>query len=611
MPQGALAMDMDLGSPPYHGAEPNPVGSPPPRRKKPAVSRDFSQVRANLTDYGRGLLQIPSPYRVVIPQSNKPVEMPDLPARHITDRLLASYHENFHMQFPIIHWSTFGSQCDELYRTQSLASLGNVWGAVFLCVLACGTLHTLDSSGTQDGKAFLTTAIGMKNHWQDEFSIEDARMAFLTGVFLTELNLKSAGWVWLGSAIRISQDIGLHVESGPWTSIEGEMRRRLWYSIYTWDRWAPLSLSLHCNIADHSRLLALELGKPLLIKDEDYDTDYPEPADDEQFFSDADDSTGQSTPLLAMVNVVRSFQSLNQLLKSAYITRETLQARQEYLQTCLSLFPKVFQPSALEALEPRTIAPLVCLQNALLLLQRHNLTPMCPSDLRLQAIDSCVMVARDTAMTLSRCLDPALSPKHSRAQRSQLLAMSASTLLCMHIWRCLLFLLFRADYLPAIVLVQAASAIGGARQVNLCCGRHVEFFLRVLYSRLQQGHSGDFDEDEEMIAYVSGDLQSNPDTSWVWQGSEMGVETSKLTASTQALPLFEQTHSVPTNNAKSPVLMDQDVKEWGGWEHVERSVRYLLEGQQKQKRETRRPPQPPLSVSPPSDTSRMTIANII
>lgn len=245
MPQGALAMDMDLGSLPYHGAELNPVGSPPPRRKKPAVSRDFSQVRSNLTDYGRGLLQIPSPYRVVIPQSNKPVEMPDLPARHITDRLLASYYENFHMQFPIIHWSTFGSQCDELYRTQSLVSLGTVWGAVFLCVLACGTLHTLDSSGMQDGKAFLTTAIEMKNHWQDEFSIEDARMAFLTGVFLTELNLKSAGWVWLGSAIRISQDIGLHVESGPWSSIEGEMRRRLWYSIYTWDRWAPISPSRH------------------------------------------------------------------------------------------------------------------------------------------------------------------------------------------------------------------------------------------------------------------------------------------------------------------------------------------------------------------------------
>lgn len=612
MPKGALGTGLDLGSPPYHGPELQPVGSPPPRRRKPAVLRDFSQVRANLTDYGRGLLQIPSPYRMVVPQSSKPLEMPDLPPRHVTDRLLASYHENFHLQFPILHWSTFESECDELFRTKSLATLGNAWGAVFLCVLACGTLHTLDSSQSHDGEAFLTTAIGMRKHWQDEFSIDDARMAFLTGVFLTELNLKSAGWVWLGSAIRISQDIGLHVESGPWSSQEGEMRRRLWYCIYTWDRFAPSSSSPHYLTADWSRLLALELGKPLLIKDEDYDTDYPDLADDEQFSGDGVLSTGQSTPLLAMVNVVRSFQSLNQLLKSPYITRERLQSREEYFHTCLSLFPKTFQPSALEPLDPRAISPLICLQNARLLLQRHNLTPACPPELRLQATDKCVMVARDTAMTLSRCLEPALSPKLSSADRSRLLAMSASTLLCMHIWRCLLFLLFRGDYLPAIVLVQAASAIGGARPVNLCCGRHVEFFLRVVYSRLQQGHSGDFDDDEEMIAYVSGDLQSNPDTSWVWQGRGSGMESSKLATIAQELPPFDQAHATgPINNVKSPVLLDREATHWGGWDHIEGSIRYLLERQEKQRRETQTVPQQHPSVSPPSDTSRMTIANII
>ena len=247
MPKGGVALDTDLGSAPYHEAELQRVGSPPTRRKKPAALRDFSHIRANITDYGRGLLRIPSPYRVVAPQSNKPLAMPDMPPRHIADRLLASYHENFHLHFPVFHWSTFESECGQLYRTQSLASLGNAWGAVFLCVLACGTLHTLDSSRTQDGKAFLTKAMGNTNHWQDEFSVDDVRMAFLTSVFLTELNLKSAGWVWLGSAIRIAQDIDLHVESGSWPSIEGELRRRLWYSIYTWDRFAPLLASRILN----------------------------------------------------------------------------------------------------------------------------------------------------------------------------------------------------------------------------------------------------------------------------------------------------------------------------------------------------------------------------
>ena len=354
--------------------------------------------------------------------------------------------------------------------------------------------------------------------------------------------------------------------------------------------------------------MALELGKPLLIKDGDYDTDYPEPAEDEQITVDAVNSTGQPTPLLAMVNVVRSFQSLSQLLKLPYIPPETLQSREEYLHSCASLLPNRFQLSASEPLDPRAIAPLICLQNARLLLQRHNLNPACPPDLRLQAIDKCVRVARDTATTLSRCLDPALPHKHALPERTRLLALSASTLLCVHIWRCLLFLLFRADYVAAIVLVQAASVIGELRQVNLCCGRHVEFFLQVLYSRLQQGHSEDFDDDEEMIAYVSGDLQANPDTSWIVQGRETGIESSKLAKSAQGRPSFDQAGPGPVNSVGSPMLLDQKERDWEGWEQVERRVRFLLERQGTQRRETQRA-QPP--VSSPSDASRMTIANII
>lgn len=237
-------MDVDLTGPAYPGAELQPVG--PARRKRMDVPGDFSQVRANLTDYGRGVLQIPSPPWMVMPQNDEHLQMPEPPPRHITDRLLAAYHENFHLHFPILPWSTFKVECDQFYRRKSLGSLGIRWGAVFLCVLACGTLHTLDSSRAQDGKAFLTSAIGMTSRWQNVFSIEDARMAFLTGVFLTELNLKSAGWSWLGTAIRISQDIALHVERWPWCPVKGEMRRSLWCCIYVWDRFGPpLILAVH------------------------------------------------------------------------------------------------------------------------------------------------------------------------------------------------------------------------------------------------------------------------------------------------------------------------------------------------------------------------------
>ena len=200
----------------------------------------------------------------------------------------------------------------------------------------------------------------------------------------------------------------------------------------------------------------------MLIKDEDYDTNYPKPTDNEQIAGNEVYSTAYSAPLLAMVNVVRFFQSLNQLLKAPYITQEMLQSHEECFNTCPSLLPKTFQPSAPEGLDPRAIAPLIYLQNARLLLQRHDLAPECPPNLRMQTINKCVMMAQGKAKALSRCLDPTLFPPHTLPEKSLLLAMSASTFSCMHIWRCLLFVLFCADCLPAIVLVQAASIIGGA-----------------------------------------------------------------------------------------------------------------------------------------------------
>ena len=371
-------------------------------------------------------------------------------------------------------------------------------------------------------------------------------------------------------------------------------------------------ISRQFNIADHDRILALELGKPLVIHDAEYDTEYPEAADDEQITSHGVSSTEQWTALLATVHIVRSYEPLIPLLKSPYITRYTLEAREEYLLKCFSLLPKAFQPSASESLDPRIITPLICLQNARLSLQRHNLTPLCPPELRVQAIDKCVMVARDTALIMSRCLNPGASPKRDPSARRRLLATSASALLCMHVWRCLLILLFRADYHPAIVLVQAASAIGGSRQVNLCCGRHIEFFLRVLYTRMQKGISDDLDNDEELIAYVSGDVQNNPDSGWVWQGGEAGTETSHLSGAAQATPSFESARSGQRKQAPNSALIEQEVEDWGGWEHIERSVNYLLEQQQKQ-RQRMHPRSPPQQapVSSPSDTSRMTIANII
>ena len=76
-------------------------------------------------------------------------------------------------------------------------------------------------------------------------------------------------WITPGSAIRISQSIGMHTEEGSLAPLVGcvssrsETRRRLWYSLYVLDR-----------------LLALQLGRPPTIHDDDCHLALPSRVDD-------------------------------------------------------------------------------------------------------------------------------------------------------------------------------------------------------------------------------------------------------------------------------------------------------------------------------------------
>ncbi|OAX78039.1 hypothetical protein ACJ72_07657 [Emergomyces africanus] len=214
------------------------------------------------------------------------------------------------------------------------------------------------------------------------------------------------------------------------------------------------------------------------------------------------------------------------------------------------------------------------------------------------------------------------------------MASAATTVLCCHIWRCTLILLLRGDYSGALVCVQTSAAIGDARPANTACGRYVSFFLKTLLEKAQRNGVENLDHDEEMIAYVSGDLQGRISGSWIWQQNENGSATTTVTppqssSSSKSSLLGRQF----VDGALNGVAPDDPEMEWEGWEWVEQTVHFLLTEQQRQsgaatierkQNGTRhvvgarpnlpfnRPPEnitPPL-ISPPSNP-RMTIANII
>lgn len=346
--------------------------------------------------------------------------------------------------------------------------------------------------------------------------------------------------------------------------------------------------------------MATEMGKPMLINDEDCDTEYPHPFDEENAISSDPLNAHQPSILLATLHIARLLSPLAKLTRSLCINTETLNRFESYLASCMHLFPQQLQLASNTPLDPLTITPLICFQNARLLLHRHNLSPSCSLDQRYQSISHCVIAAQDTAKIIDRCTG---SPDWK-----QRFLTGATTFLCTHLWRCMLFLIFRRSFEPFFVILRASTLLDDSRAVNISCGRYLSFFVRRLIDRLEQERYADLEQDEEILVYLSADIQASPN-SWAWGNAETGTLLSR-----------RQKHGRPRNTtvdseqyeppdrkmAWRSQLSEEEQSDWGGWERVERAVQYLQHLQESipLPRPPSQPPAPPITRSPESDDSQ-------
>lgn len=373
------------------------------------------------------------------------------------------------------------------------------------------------------------------------------------------------------------------------------------------------------------------MGRVLLIDDKDCDIDLPCPLDD-HFINESGVMINRTTPanfLLTTIHVVRMIGQLLRALQSAVISPHTLQFFDAHFRECQKAFPPychIYQQQPLP-LEPRHLAPICHLQNCRLVLHRHNLTTACPSEVRITALRSCVDAAGDTVNLLKRVK----LHQPSGASWQTLVAECSSTMLCTHIWRCMLFLCFAGLYDEALVCVEVSAAIGKTRDVNIACGRNLYGFLRMLAHKI--AHGIELLHDEMMIALVSGDVQGSTESSWVWNGSETGAALNGSPpashAHTPASASNGKESAVTDGSTESrTILSSEEKREWGGWGHVEEIIKQLKKEKEQrdfQHQATSAPTQPPRShpallapwdpqaaaSSTVQNASRISIANII
>lgn len=370
----------------------------------------------------------------------------------------------------------------------------------------------------------------------------------------------------------------------------------------------------------------------MLINDNDCDISLPSPAEDRyiqpQGFFRTHANTAPYTGSLAVIQITRMYASLYQALKSSMISPQTLQNFDLQFRSCAQQLPEAYQTNSTATLETAALPSLFALLTAQYHLYRRNLSPVCHVTERREALRQCASVAQETAKYISRALH---NPPKAELEKSwpMRVAPMASNLICMHLWRCILILCFRGDYDAAMMCSHMLGVAGNIRQVGIGCGKNLVFVLDKMVSRVRNGCGSpqQLEHDEEMLAYISGDLQASIEHGWAWAGSDL---TSKSPQSSYGASRPSQDQPMRDAPEGCPPVLP--TIEWEGWGKVDQLIRLLADEARPRSAQAppyyppphnpvkrvqlgpndRSPPKPaPLPSPAPSNASRISIANII
>lgn len=388
---------------------------------------------------------------------------------------------------------------------------------------------------------------------------------------------------------------------------------------------------VHRTVTNFHRITSFEANKPMLINDNDCDISLPSPAEDRyiqpQGFFRTHANTAPFTGPLAVVQITRTYASLYQALKSSTISPQTLQSFDQQFRSRAQQLPEAYQSSSTAALETAALPSLFALLTAQYHLCRRNMSPVSHPNERREALRQCASVAQETAKYISRALH---TPPKAELDKSwpMRVAPMASNLACMHLWRCILVLCFRGDYDAALMCSHMLGVVGNIRKIGAGCGRNLIFVLDKLLTRVRngQGSPQQLEHDEEMLAYISGDIQASVEHGWAWTGSDLSTKVSQPLYGASRPGQDQPMRDAPRGSPALPSM------EWEGWGKVDQLIRQLMDESRPRtapappyyppphnplKRvqlgpNDQSPPKPaPLPSPAPSNASRISIANII
>lgn len=218
--------------------------------------------------YVKGNDMVPQPRRMVCYKhrgllriANTEFQLPNKTyARMLVQVVLRFIGSDYHL----IQRKSFLRRMEETYTAQTHDD------PVFLCrlfvVFALGELYSKKTAVTGNrrtvpGTAFFLQAMSLFQDLHEEADVDYIETLLVMSFYSHALNRKNTAYTYAGLALRLSLTLGLHrniTYDKSISAVEIENRRRVWWTVYTFDR-----------------MCSSKLGHPVMIRDEDIDAPLP------------------------------------------------------------------------------------------------------------------------------------------------------------------------------------------------------------------------------------------------------------------------------------------------------------------------------------------------
>ncbi|KAF9055831.1 fungal-specific transcription factor domain-containing protein [Panaeolus papilionaceus] len=215
----------------------------------------------------------------------------ELPPQHIQEELLDVYFTNIHPVFPVIHKTRFLSeyrnrkQNDGRTFSSPALSTSSTYSSprpepsqevtpllLFSIFAIAARFLNEDPPKSPDNKMwdagceYLDSARSILNKIFHISRPSTVQSLLLLGYREFGIGSMEQGWIFIGTAIRMAFDLGLNCDSGKWrmhghelfSPEETQVRRQIWWACILTDRYG-----------------SMYMGRPIMIKDEDFETPLP------------------------------------------------------------------------------------------------------------------------------------------------------------------------------------------------------------------------------------------------------------------------------------------------------------------------------------------------